>query len=74
MLRTHVEQVIEKNILVPAIFPAGNWPEVDVKMSKMSKNCQKRAKNMEYTDILIKLITVPPYIVLLINYTGDGVN
>ena len=40
----------------------------------MEKNGQKWAKNMKYTDILIKLITVPPYIVLLINYTGDGVN
>ena len=60
MLPQLSEQDIEKNILVPAIFPAGNWPEVDLIGVKTSKNGQKRAKNMKYTDILIKLITVPP--------------
>ena len=40
----------------------------------MSKNRQKRAKNMEYTDILIKLITVPPSTNALRNKTGEGGN
>ena len=74
MLRTHVEQDIEEKKFGSGHFSGRKLTGSGREMSKMSKNCQKRAKNMEYTDILIKLITVPPYIVLLINYTGDGVN